>query len=61
MVSEKIKMTPIQKAAQEEANNLYSMYNQDGVTPLNFIPSGVQFYTDEYEVNVTVTTRKRRK
>lgn len=60
-LTEKIKMTPNQKLAQTESERLYSMYNQDGVTPLNFIPGGIEFYENGYKYEVTVVTRKSNK
>ena len=49
------------KVQEDEANRLYSLYNQDGETPLNFIPYGVEFETDDHKITVVVSARKKRK
>lgn len=59
-MNEGIKMSESQKRQEQEAQRLYTLYNQDGVTPLNFIPYGVQLEKDGWSYSVTVTARKRR-
>lgn len=59
-MSERIKMTANQKVQEEEARKLYSMYNQDGATPLNIVPYGVSTEREGWTITVTVEARKKR-
>lgn len=55
-----IKSTPKERLEEDLAQRLYQLYNQDGVTPLNIIPNGVEFLKDGYKVEATIKARKLR-
>ena len=55
-----IKSTPKERLVESEASRLYSLYNQDGQTPLDFIPGGIEFIKDGHKVTATITAKKLR-
>ena len=55
-----IKSTPKDRVINDEANRLYHLYNQDGITPLDIIPGGVEFIKGDYVVSAIISARKKK-
>ena len=54
-----IKSTPKDRVINDEADRLYHLYNQDGVTPLDIIPGGVEFIQGDYIVSAVISARNK--